>query len=291
MKETPQLRPPPADGLGMTEVSSRVRTEDLVDRWAHDAKIAGDDEHVKGRSGLRSMAEAWKERNEATPREAAGHTALGVVRELLPEVLDFVAHEGETKAAKFVASHFGAKVATGLAFGVIGNTAVTAYELYQHGWAKAHAKGDNLRQLAQNDAVNVAIAQSLEFHPQFGVREAAERPGVEVNTGKLKALLQSDDAALKPLLQRRADEGFAAAERAWKAVSSVPKERRAEAMMSWYKDNGFEDLRRTDVAFGKGIEYFGWCKAEGAKYGVSVEEESAKVSSRLVPPQTFHRRG
>ena len=40
--------------MSIDGVDGRRRTEDLVDDWAHDAGIVGQDEHVKGHAGLRS---------------------------------------------------------------------------------------------------------------------------------------------------------------------------------------------------------------------------------------------
>lgn len=274
----------------MTEISARSRTEDVVDRWAHDAGIAGEDEHVKGRAGLRSMAEAWKDRNEGTPAEAAKHAGGGVVREVTPELVDHFLFEHAGNAAQ-AAARMGGAVGAALGLGVIGNITVTTYELYKAGWADAHAKGDNLHQLAQNDAVNVALAQSLDFAPGFAAREAKERPGVQHGADRLNAQLAGKDASLKPVLQHAADEGFVAAERAWNATAQVPADKRAAAMQQWMKENGFEDRRRNDVAFGKGVEYLLWCRTEGKASGVSPEAEAKKVHDRLVPPQPLVRQG
>jgi hypothetical protein len=265
-----------ADVDAMTKISAQSRTEDLVDRWAHDAGIAGPDEHVKGRAGLKSSATAWEERNHGTPGHAAKHVGVGLVREIAPELIEHGA------------KHAGARLATGLALGAIGNVALTSYELYKQGWAEPHRKGDEIRQLQHNDAVNVALARSLAFDPRFGEAEKAGRPGVEKGTTKLVEQLNGKDAALKPILQARADEGFAAAERAFKATASVPPQSRPEAMRQWYKGNGCEDRCRNDVAFGKGAEYFLWC--QGAR-GVSVDAEAMKVHARLVPASVFHRQG
>lgn len=271
--------------MGVDGVDCRRRTEDLVDGWAHDAGIVAQDEHVKGRAGLRSSSEAWATRNHGTRGEAATHVAAELGKELAPELADHAVVEGPGAAARLVGA------GTAVALGVIVSTAVTAQQLYSE-WGHAHQKGDNIRALAQNDAVNVALARGLDFHAGFGNDEASRRPGVEAGTARLLGQLGGKDAPLKPILQARADEGFVAAERAYGAtrhLAGTPE--RAAAMHAWMKDNGFADRQRTDVAFGKGVEYFAWLEGAGPKHGADAAAQSQKVHDRQAPPHTFACRG
>ena len=259
---------------GVNGSDCRNKTENLIDRWAHDAGVVGKDERVEGRAGLKSSEEAWKGRNHATAGQLGKDAAIGVGRELLPEVLE--------KAAIFGALGAGA---------VIGSTVYGAYELYA-GWADAHAKGDNIRQLAHNDSVNVALAKGLAFDSRFGADEAARRPGVEKNTAKLIEGLQGKDKDLVPVLQSRADEGFLTMERAFAATKHLAHSpERGQAMMKWLDANGFQDKRRNDVAFGKGTEYFTWLEGTGVQRGVDVAAETKKVHDRQPPDRTFACRG
>jgi hypothetical protein len=166
---------------GIDGASARRRTEDLVDDWAHDAGLVGKDEHVKGRAGLRSSAQVWEGRAEGTPGEVAKHVGIGLAKELLPEIADHAVVEGHGAIA-LRAAQSGRAAGVGLAGVVVLATAIGAYELYKDGWAEAHHKGDNLRALQNNDAVNVALAKSLAFDPRFGAQEAASRPAVEAGT-------------------------------------------------------------------------------------------------------------
>ena len=275
--------------MGVDGVDCRRRTEELVDDWAHDAGIVAKDEHVNGRAGLRSSAEAWETRNHGTKGEAAHHVGVELAKELAPEVVDHALFEGGGKAAlRFGLSH---AAGLGLGAGVAAGSVLTAHQLYSE-WAHAHQKGDDLRSLAQNDAVNVALSRTLSFHPAFGNDEAARRPGVEKGTGKLLEQLHGKDAALVPIMQARADEGFVAAERAFGATRHLAgSPERAGAMRAWMKDNGFEDRQRNDIAFGKGVEYFGWLEGVGAQRGADVAAESKKVHDRQTPAQAFACRG
>jgi hypothetical protein len=276
---------------GIEGASSRRRTEDLVDDWAHDAGIVGKDEHVKGRAGLRSSSDAWERRHEATPGERAKELAEGLAKEVVPELLDHAALEGHGALAMRAAQ---AGRVAGVGSGVIvgGLTVLGAYELYKNGWAKPHHDGDNLRALQNNDAVNVAIATSLAFDPRFGAQEAASRPGVEKGTTQLVQQLKDKDASLVPILQARADEGFLAQERAFEATKSLGNTpARADAMQKWMKDNGFEDRRRNDVAFGKGAEYCAWVHAQPRSANVDAAAESQKVHARQMPTQAVVRQG
>ncbi len=204
---------------GVDGVSSRRRTEELVDDWAHDAGIAGKDEHVKGRAGLRSSSEVWEARKEATAGEAVREVASGLAKELGPELLDHAVVEG---------------------------------------------------------------------HGALALRAAQ----VEKGTTKLVEQLKGKDAALVPILQARADEGFIVQQRAHEATKSLGNTpARAEAMQNWMKDNGFEDRRRNDVAFGKGAEYFEWVSAQPKSAHLDVCAESKKVHARQAPTQPFACRG
>ncbi len=276
---------------GVDGVSCRRRTEDLVDDWAHDAGIVGKDEHVKGRAGLVSSAKAWEERNHGTPGEGAKEVAIHLVKELGPELADHAVVEGHGALAR-AAAQSGKAAGAGLAGVVVAGTAIGAYELYQHGWLEPHTKGDNLRALQNNDAVNVAVAHALAFDDGFKANEKATRPGVEKGTSQLLGQLKGKDAGLVPILQARADEGFLAQERAHAATRSLGNTpARAEAMQKWMKDNGFEDRQRHDVAFGKGVEYFNWVGAQRKSAGVDSAVESKKVHDRQTPNQPFACRG
>ncbi|CAN5875684.1 hypothetical protein BH11MYX4_BH11MYX4_27870 [soil metagenome] len=251
----------------------RRSTSDLVDEWSHDAGLVGKDEHVKGHAGLRSAAEAWESRNPGTKAEAAREVAGALADQLAPDVFE----------------HLG-MAALGVGAGVAGSAVMGAYGLYKHAWADAHAKGDNIRDLAHNDAVNVALSQKLAFDPRFGAEEAAKRPGVANNTEKLTRQLNGKDAALVPILQARADEGFCAMDRALDATKGLAgSPQRAAAIQSWMKDNGFEDRMRNDVAFGKGTEYCLWTQSPHP--GVDASTEANKVHARQAPAQAFACRG
>jgi len=277
--------------MGVDGVDCRRRTEDLVDGWAHDAGLVQKDEHVQGRAGLRSSARAWEERNHGTPGEGAKEVAVGLAKELAPDVAEYGLMEGHGAAAVAAASA-GRVAGTAIGVGVATGTVVGAYELYMHAWAEPHQKGDNLRALQHNDAVNVALATSLAFDPRFGADEKARRPGVEKGTGQLLEQLNGKDAALRPILQGRADEGFMAQERAFAATQQLGNTpARAEAMQRWMKDNGFADRQRNDVAFGKGVEYFNWIGAQPKHAGIDMSAEARKVHDRQPPTQPFACRG
>ncbi|MDB4935409.1 MAG: hypothetical protein JWP87_2381 [Labilithrix sp.] len=276
---------------GVDAASSKRRTEDLVDDWAHDAGLVGKDEHVKARAGLQSSSKAWGERNEATPGEAMKGLATGLAKEAVPELANHAVVEGHGAMA-VRAAQAGRVAGGGLAAVVVAGTVVGAYELFMKGWAEPHQKGDAIRALQHNDAVNVVLAQELAFDERFGAYEAASRPGVEKGTAMLRGQLDGKDAALRPILQARADEGFVAQERAYEATKHLGNTpARAEAMQKWMKDNGFEDRRRNDVAFGKGVEYFDWVGAQRRSEGIDACVESKKVHERVAPKQPFACRG
>lgn len=263
---------------GVSGADCRRNTEDLVDRWAHDAKIVKDDEHVRARAGLESHDHAWKNRNEVTPGHAGRHLAVDVAKELAPEIAQMAAEHVAIRGAMMAAGGV-----------VVGGMILTAYDLMKHGWAVPNAKGDHFAALAHNDAVNVAIAKGLAFDPRFGEHEAAARPGVLVNAGKLLEALQGKDRALTPILQARADEGFVATERAFAATKHLAGHPdRHFAMAKWLDDNGYGDRRRNDVAFGKGMEYFNWVQSAR---GVDPASESKKVHDRAPVEPDFACRG
>lgn len=262
--------------MSIDGVSCRRKTEDLVDDWAHDAGIVANDEHIKARSGSKSSAKAWEERHDVSGGDVA-EAGIHMGVEVAPEIITHV--------------HLGGAAAV---LGVTGCVLASAGLLYKGAWADAHAKGDGIRELAHNDAVNVAIARRLDFAPAFKAYETASRPGVEKNTDKLLSALDGKDKALVPILQARADEGFIAQKRAFeatKALGNTPE--RAEAMQRWMKDNGFGDRQRSDVAFGKGAEYFMWLRTVPAAAGgiELTKTETAKVEQRTKPDQAFVCRG
>jgi hypothetical protein len=277
--------------MGVDGVDCRRRTEDLVDDWAHDAGLVQKDEHVQGRAGLRSSAQAWEARNEGTAGEATKEVAKNLAKEIGPDVADFGLMEGHGAAAVAAASA-GRAAGTAVGVGVAGGTVLGAYELYMHAWAQPHQKGDNIRALQHNDAVNVALATSLAFAPGFAADEKSRRPGIEKGTSQLLEQLNGKDAALKPILQGRADEGFVAQERAFAATQHLGNSpARGEAMQRWMKDNGFTDRQRNDVAFGKGVEYFNWIGTQPKHAGIDVSAEAKKVHDRQPPIQPFACRG
>ncbi len=261
----------------MTSVGSidvRRTTEDLIDEWAHDASIAAEGEHVKSTSGLRSQRSAWDARHGDA--KAAGSSAAEAAG---PE-LALTALEG----LEVGVLAFGA--------GLVTATLASAAHWYYAGWVEPNAKGDNLRALAQNDAVNVALANGLDFHSRFGAYEAAKRPAVQKATERLLTLLGGRDAPLKSVLQERADRGFVAAERAFAATARLEgSPERAGAIQQWMKDNGFSERMRGDAAFGKGAEYFFWLHALGKREGVDRDAEMQRIHERLTPPHDFHCRG
>lgn len=277
--------------MGVDGVDCRRRTEDLVDGWAHDAGIVGKDEHVQARAGIGSSAQAWEERNHGTVGEGAKEVALGIAKEVAPDVAEYGLMEGHGAAAIAVASA-GRAAGVSIGVGVAALTTLGAYELYKNGWAEPHHKGDNIRALQHNDAVNVAVASSLSFAPGFAADERARRPGVEKGTSQLVEQLNGKDAALKPILQARADEGFLAQERAFAATQHLGNTpARGEALQRWMKDNGFADRQRNDVAFGKGVEYFNWVATQPKHSGLDVNVEARKVHDRQPPTQGFACRG
>lgn len=277
--------------MGVDGVDCRRRTEDLVDGWAHDAGLVGKDEQVQARAGLRSSAQAWEERNHGTVGEGAKEVAVNLVKELAPDVAEYGLMDGHGAAALAAASA-GRVAGVSIGVGVAGLTILGAYETYNNGWAQPHHKGDSIRALQHNDAVNVAVASSLSFAPGFAADEKARRPGVEKGTSQLLEQLNGKDAALKPILQRRADEGFIAQERAFAATQHLGNTpARGEALQRWMKDNGLADRQRNDVAFGKGVEYFNWVAMQPKHSGIDASVEAKKVHDRQTPTQTFACRG
>ncbi len=246
---------------------ARRSTEDLVDDLAHQAGIAAKDEHVKGRGGLRSAAEA-RRTEHGSAKDVAKEGAKGIAEHAIPDVLE----------------HWGWAVAGGVAFAA--GSVVGAYHLYMHAWAEPNAKGDNLRALHANDAVNVAVARGLAFDPRFGEDEAKMRPDCEKGTGKLLEKMDADPD-LRAILQARADEGFLVAERAHAATAHIADpSARAQAMQRWLKDNGFGDRIQKDIAFQKGAQFFLWSTAHG-----TAAAESAKVHARAPVERDVQTRG
>jgi hypothetical protein len=268
--------------MSIDGIDCRRRTEDLVDDWAHDAKIVGKDEHVKARAGLESSTHAWEERNRVTPGKV-GEAGAHAVVEVVPEITAHAVHH---------AAAIGGAAGTAAGWVTGGCAALGADMLYIGAWAHPHAEGDQIRALQHNDAVNVAIATKLEFADGFKADERARRPGVEKGTSQLLAQLDGKDKPLVPILQARADQGFIAHKRAFAATASLAgSPERGPAIQKWLKANGFEDRQRNDVAFGKGAEYFDWLQGVGKQRGVDVAAESKKVEDRQAPERAFACRG
>jgi len=255
----------------MGKVGCDSPMNDIIDRWAQDAGIIGKDEHVKAGHALGGSKEAFANRNQPHGHDYA--EAGGVfVREgglSLMELSEKVGHAVEGAAAG--------------ASAVIAGTVVGAYHLYKS-WGEAHVKGDDLANRAHNDAVNCALANGLDFDKRFGQAEIAKRPGVEAGTTKLLEALRTKDAALTPVLQGHADEGFNAYERAFAATRNAPVEQRPVAMNKWLMDNGFADRQKNDIAFQKGGEYFLFTKTMNE---ADASSAARKVHNRLPPERAF----
>lgn len=266
--------------MTVSGVGSR-KTGELVDEWAHDAGVVDAKHHVSGSTSTKSGAELHRERNaDGTVREAAKTVAIGVGKEVAPEV---VAHELATRG---IAKAFGADIlALPLAVGI------QAYECL-HELSAAEKKADEIRAAFDNDAVNVALARSLAFDRCFGELEAAKRPGVEIAGAKLSLKLNEPGNPMKATFQGRADEGFDAARRAEAATCHLPPGERPAAFTKWMSDNGFGERFKNDVAFGKGVEYFAWIHTKQAhELGVDTVAEIQKVEARRIPPQVFRAAG
>lgn len=245
--------------------------KDIIDRWAQDAGIIGKDEHVKTGHALGGSKEAFANRNQPHGHDYA--EAGGVVlREgglTLMEQWETLGHAVEGAGAAGAA--------------VVAGTVLGAYHLYKS-WAEAHVKGDDLANRAHNDAVNCALAKGLAFDERFGQAEVAKRPGVDAGTTKLLMALKTKDAALTPILQGHADEGFNAYERAYAATTNTPPDRRHVAMNKWLMDNGFADRQKNDIAFQKGGEYFLFTKTMNE---ADASSAARKVHGRLPPERAF----
>lgn len=242
------------------------RTDDLLDVVAHDAGVVDKDHHVKATAGTKSQAQIWKERHDGEgPGDAALHTGKGVGEHIVTEMVDHKLHPGAGGA--------------GLVIGGV----LKFYGEMLHELDRAEKKADELRAAGDNDAVNVALAKGLAFDPRFGEAEKARRPGVEKATGKILETLNGKDAAIKTVLQQRADEGFLAAKRAFEATKSLPPEQRGAEMQ---KQIGAR--MREDAAFGKGVEYFLWA---ASTKGVDLAAETSMVQNRQPPERGVHVRG
>lgn len=245
------------------------RTEELADEWAHDAGIIEEGRHVKARAQTPGGAALHAGRN-GTDWDGAvttGKAVGGAVNDTLAgEIAEAVAPAAE---------------GAGTVGGVIAFAVTALGEL-----ARAEAKADEIRAAYDNDAINVALASGLAFHPGFGQAELAARPGVEKAAGKLLEALAGKDAAMKPILQARADVGFLAAARAAKAVAHVPPQEQPAAILRYLQQAGMGTQLLNDAAFAKGVQYYLWCRSDGAKkLGVDVAAETEKIESRYVPPQ------
>lgn len=256
---------------GPNGIDCNSRTNELVDRWAQDAGIIGQGEHVKTGHALGGSKEAFANRNEP---HAHDYADAGVT----------VAREGGLTLMEQWGKLGHVVEGAGLAgAAVVAGTVVGAYHLYKT-WGEAHVKGDDLANRAHNDSVNCAIASGLDFDPRFGKAESAKRPGVGAGTDKLLLALKGKDAELRPILQGRADEGFNAYERAFAATTNVPVDARPAAMNRWLSDNGFADRQKSDIAFQKGGEYFLFTMSTK---GVDAAGEANKVHARLPPERAF----
>ncbi|MBX3225797.1 MAG: hypothetical protein KIT84_30530 [Labilithrix sp.] len=246
--------------------AARKRTGDLVDDAVHAAGLADEDTHVRGNALAKSGAQLHKERNDQA------HAGLHVVGQLTADGL----LEGLALGAESYHVGWLEGAAEGLAILVFAYEALGAL-------SEAEEKAYAIGKAFTNDAVNVAIAGNLAFDPAFAALEQAARPGVTAGTGKLTAVLQDPNNPTKMVLQARADEGYLAAERAMKATANVPKEQRAQALLQWFKDNGYGERLSSDVAFTKGVEYHAFVQAAAAehKYGIDPAKELAKVETRV----------
>lgn len=251
-------------------------SNEIVDRWAHDAGLARGDEKVSSSACAKSGTALHKGRND--DMHGATHLGKDILEHGAWTTVEFVAHGTELSTAVQGAMH----VAGPLSF-----AAVALHEL-----KAAKEKEAEIKNAFTNDAVNVALVCSLDFPDAFKLAEKAARPGVDKGAEKLMMKLQGEDKALKPVLQARVDEGFLAAQRAAAATANVPEKDRGAAIARWLDANGFSDRMKNDVAFGKGVEYFGWCSSPAGKAaGASVDTAIAKIEARRVPPQPTMVRG
>jgi hypothetical protein len=270
--------------MNVSGVNQR-RTADLVDDLAHQAQVVDKEHHISGSTTMKSGTQLHKERHgTAGAADAGKSTAIGVAKEMVPEIIEHYGRHGVAGGAQAAGRVAG--------LGVVGGIGIFAYECL-HELATAEKKGAEIRAAFDNDAVNVALAKTLAFNPAFGEVEATKRPGVSQASARLSAKLnEPSNAAMKAVFQARADEGFVAAERGGKAVAHLPEAERPAAFARWMKDNGFGERMENDVAFGKGVEHAQWIHSAQAKeLGVDQQTEMKKVEDRQPPPQVFRRAG
>jgi hypothetical protein len=279
-----QLAPPAADGhgnprrsrmSGVSGVSDRQRsTEQMMDEVAHDARLVGSKEHVHSGGTQESAAKAWSSRHDkalaSDGKAVAKEGAVAAFEELFGEALEHGYVAGGAAAAGPL-----------VAFGSL----MQWRFLVEEGWLKPHLEGDHVRELQTNDALNVGVADALALPPAFKKSVHDARPGVEKGAEKVRIALAGKDAAMVPVLQARADEGYLAAQRLASDVASLPPDQRKKAI-----EDGMKKLVERgshDVAFGLGLHLFTWSQAQDAATRAKVD---ADVHAR-VAPRPFHTQG
>lgn len=245
-------------GIGSASRASQRSTEDLMDTLAHDAGVLGKDEHVRSSALGKSGAATWRDRNAEEGHATVHHAAT----------------EGAVHAAQHALEHgveHGVRgAAAGSAAGIVVGTAFQLRFLITEGWLKPHMKGDEIRDRQTNDAINLAVVDTIDVPSEFRAATRRERPGVEKGADLMKAQLRGPDAAMVPVLQARSDEGFLEAQKLWKDVSATPANKRGEAFTAGLEAK-FKDRLANDVAFGTGVRLFTWSQSQDEKTRSAVD--------------------
>lgn len=254
-------------------VSRNRRTEEMMDDLAHDAGIAPGGEHVHSGALQESAAHAWATRHDKA----------------LPDAKT-IAKEGAAKAVEHATEHAlehgwiagGGAAAASM---VIAGSALTLKFLIEEAWLKPHLEGDHMRELQANDALNVGVADTLAMPPGFRASVRGDRPGVEKGAEKVRVALQGRDAAMVPVLQARADEGFLAMKLVFADASHLPQEQREKAIAAGLAT--LQDRAAHDVAFGLGMKLFVWSESQDGATRTKIDQD---VESR-VAPRPFYTQG
>ena len=257
--------------MGIEGVSRRS-TEDLMNTLANDAGVLKDDEHVRSGAMKQTGGAAWTGR-----REDQGHDAIH------HGVEDGLVHAGE-HVLPHVLEHAGYSAAAGIAGGALVAAApvLQLHMLMTQAWLKPHLKGDEVRAKQTNDAMNVAVARTLDAPPAFGDSIALERPKVETGATMLITALRDKDKDMVPVLQARSDEGFLAAEKAF-GDATAGKSPDPGGAVSAQLTAKYKDRMDHDVAFGLGVKLFVWARAQDADTSANVK---SSVHARNVPNPT-----
>lgn len=244
----------------------RRSTEQLMDQAAHDAGLLGTEERARTGAFRADPVKVHAERNGADPAHELGHLVLHGGK----EACDHVMEHALEKAPAYGTRALGA---AGFVVGIV----KLQYDLTKH-VAEAWHHGDLAKNAAVNNAVNRAVVSQLDYAQSFAKADHAARPANDQAVMKLTQKM-NETQGLRAELQSRADQGFLAARSAWAATAGGDPNTRADRMMKALEQAGHKDKLASDVAFGKGVQYYAWLQAQRPE--VRAAEES-RIQSRNI---------